>query len=168
MIVTMEYRIKTVEGKMLMVSEPGRPLVIQIGQGVFPEKIEEQLLSMEQGESFEFILSPQEGYGEKKDFLIQTISKDLFPTDVDLSPETMVELSTANGPVMVKIVTINEQDILVDANHPWAGMTIVFFAKLLERKKTVAVHSCSHGQSGQCCGGHDHGGSNGNSGCGCH
>ncbi|HLE10337.1 MAG: hypothetical protein A2504_04430 [Bdellovibrionales bacterium RIFOXYD12_FULL_39_22] len=151
MLVTIEYLVKDQSGTTLFDTGPDHPFTTPLGIGVFPAKIEAELRSIEVGTTKEITLTPQEGYGIFRDYLVQNISKEIFPSEINLAMGSLLELATEDGPTVAKIIQVNPHDVVVDANHPWAGKTIIFFIKLLERNNSeFKCAGCGH-SGNNCC-----------------
>jgi peptidylprolyl isomerase len=60
---------------------------------------------------------------------LTTISKSQVPQDVKVG-ETLQGMSS-QGPIIVKIVDINESSVTIDANHPLAGQKLIFDLELI-------------------------------------
>uniref|UniRef100_UPI003AAC1B72 FKBP-type peptidyl-prolyl cis-trans isomerase n=1 Tax=Porphyromonas sp. TaxID=1924944 RepID=UPI003AAC1B72 len=70
--VTCEYELYTGEGKEAIVEKatPEAPLALIIGAGFLLEAFEKQLMGLEAGDKFDFVLIPEEAYGEVSDAYI--------------------------------------------------------------------------------------------------
>jgi len=88
------------------------------------------------------MLETFEAYGEIDPLLVQTVSIDQLPKDLDPEPGMMLGVGDANGThsmAWVKEVDdefikidMNDEFIKIDMNHPLAGKTLHFKIKILE------------------------------------
>ena len=94
---------------------------------------DESVLGKEVGDEFEIKLNASEAYGEIDPLLVQTISIDQLPKDLDPEPGMMLGVGDANGThSMAWVKEVDEEFITIDMNHPLAGKTLNFRIKILE------------------------------------
>jgi peptidylprolyl isomerase len=85
------------------------------------------------GEMKSVTIPSLEAYGEKREDMMIDIPMDQVPADI--KPEIGMELSLQNQagqPVPVKVVHVDEEKIVLDANHPLAGEDLIFDITLVE------------------------------------
>lgn len=158
-----------------------RPLNFIYGVGMMLPKFEEYLANKEVGETYEFSLTPEEAYGEYSEEAVIDLARSIFELDGKLDENTIfagnsVPLMDNDGnKVNALIVSIDDEHVRVDLNHPLAGDTLHFKGRILTVRdatqddidQVFGGHSCScgnHDDGGCGCGGHDDGGC----GCGSH
>jgi FKBP-type peptidyl-prolyl cis-trans isomerase SlyD len=133
------------------------PLVFIFGSSGFPEKFENELDGLEEGKSFKFDLDIEEAYGPKDAQAVVRLPKDIFIEDgkfdeSKFKPGTIVPMSDADGNIMPsKILEVTDQDLLMDFNHPLAGLDLFFEGKILQVRdatKEEIAHGHVHGAGG--------------------
>ena len=124
--VTVNYTGRLEDGSVFDTSlmEGREPLTSVLGQGQLIPGFENGLIDMVEGESKTIEIQPSDAYGEYYPDRITTIDKTQVPDDVKVG-ETLQGM-TPQGPIMIKIVEINESEVVVDANHPLAGKKLIF------------------------------------------
>ncbi|MCM8540150.1 MAG: hypothetical protein NE328_07725, partial [Lentisphaeraceae bacterium] len=102
-------------------------------------------------------LKPADAFGEKKDDLVATVGKENFETD-DLEVGMQFQtLDQEENVVIATIIEVKEKEVVVDENHPLAGVSLKFEGKVKEvRDATDEEKSHGHIHSAGGCG-HDHG-----------
>jgi FKBP-type peptidyl-prolyl cis-trans isomerase 2 len=75
-------------------------------------------------------IDPNDAYGEYSTDRVTTISKTQVPPDVKVG-ETLQGMSS-QGPIIIKILEIDGDVVVIDANHPLAGKKLIFELELLE------------------------------------
>ncbi|MDO5036621.1 MAG: FKBP-type peptidyl-prolyl cis-trans isomerase [Porphyromonas sp.] len=153
---------------------PEHPLTFIQGMGMMLPAFEAALVGLEEGDSFDFTLTPEEGYGEVDEGLILSLDKSIFMIDGKIDPELVYEgaylpmVTGDGGQVQGLVRSIGEEEIVTDFNHPLAGATLHFTGTIErvseptpeEQDAILNPHSCGGGCSG--CGdgsgscGHDH------------
>ena len=113
----------------------GEPLEFTLGEGQLIPGFEKGLIDMKVNEKKTLNISKDDAYGDKRDELIQEVSKDQLPPDI--KPEVGMGLmsKTPDGREMpLTVAEVKDDSIMVDANHPLAGKDLVFEVEVLEVK----------------------------------
>ncbi len=90
---------------------------------------------MKKGESKKVKIPPEEGYGHTRPELIQRVPLDMFRQSRIEPIEGMI-IDTSEG--TAKVITITENEVELDLNHPWAGKTVIFEINVEEIVKEKA------------------------------
>jgi FKBP-type peptidyl-prolyl cis-trans isomerase 2 len=131
--VKVHYHGKLTDGSTFDSSEGREPLEFEVGSGQVIPGFDSGVTGMEVGEKKTINIPVDEAYGQKQDDLVMEFPKDRFPAD--MVPEVGMQLNMSNGagqnfPVVIR--EINEDTVLLDANHPLAGEELVFDLELVE------------------------------------
>ena len=112
-------------------AEHGNPLEFEVGSGQVIKGFDDATLGMKEGEEKQFSIEPADAYGEHDPTLVQKISRDAFPQDVELVPGLLFEAGLPTGEkVPATIIEVQEEIISVDLNHPLAGKKLNFKIKV--------------------------------------
>jgi len=107
------------------------PIEFTVGSGEIIKGFDEAVIGMEVGEEKDITIMPEDGYGEKKEELIQRIPKSQFPDSEGIQEGMSVNLVTTEGQEFpATIVKIENEFITIDLNHPLAGEKLNFKIKL--------------------------------------
>lgn len=137
--------------------------------GVSPGIVPGLMAAMEglaAGDKFEVTLSPVAAFGDKSDDLIMTLDKDIFMRDGKLADEVKVGavlpmMTADNLRVQGTVTKIDDKDITMDFNHPFAGLTVRYDGEVVEVRDATPEDL----PQGGCCGGCGGGCASGDSGC---
>ncbi|MDY6983738.1 MAG: peptidylprolyl isomerase [Pseudomonadota bacterium] len=111
------------------------PVSFTIGDGNLLPGFEEALFGLGAGDRREFVLPPEQAFGNVNEDNVQRFPVYQFPPDVALSPGLMLEFGDAAGNNQAGVVrSVDKQYVDVDFNHPLAGRAIRF---------SVHVHAVS-------------------------
>lgn len=175
-VVAMDYALKDDEGALLDQSQPGQPLSYLHGHKNIIPGLESALEGKAAGDSVEVRVSPEEGYGAPNPALEQVVPRDRFQGVENLEVGMQFQASTEQGPISVRVVKIEEDDVTVDGNHPLAGKHLNFDVTVQE-VRAATEEELAHGhihKEGGCCGGNGGGEGEccndekeGEGGCGC-
>lgn len=139
MYVAINYTLTLESGQEIDKSPEGQPLGFIAGTGQIIPGLEKALMGKVAGDSAKLVVEPEEAYGPVKDDLLQEIPKSQFPGDVDITPGMAFEAQGPNGPFMITVASINENDtITVDLNHPMAGKQLHFDVNVVEVREPTA------------------------------
>jgi peptidylprolyl isomerase len=105
-------------------NEGREPLTSTLGQGQLIAGFENGLIDMIVGETKTIEIEPENAYGNYIDEMITTVSRTQVPETIQVG-ETL-QGQTPNGPIIVKVVEVNEDTVTLDANHPLAGKKLIF------------------------------------------
>jgi FKBP-type peptidyl-prolyl cis-trans isomerase SlyD len=118
------------------------PLEYQHGSGRLLPALERALEGKAAGERFEVTLPPEEAYGERDKALQQRVPAETFG-GVDQIEPGMCFLAHSDDERRVENVVVTEVDedngyVVVDTNHPLAGMTLEFEGSIVAVRDTPA------------------------------
>lgn len=127
-LVTLDYTVFDTENNLL--DSGATPLSYLHGgySDVF-EKIEKALEGKSVGESVHVQLSPKESFGEYQEDLVMVEDRNQFEDNLQMGQQIeMVFSDTADEDILMvyTVSDIQEDKVILDANHPLAGLTIVF------------------------------------------
>ena len=143
-VVGMDYTLKNGEGELLDTSEGKQPLYYIHGTGSIIPGLENALVGKAKGDKVSVTIAPEEGYGEKRDDLMQKLDKAQF--DIEPKAGMQFQADTGQGPTVITIVEVDETTVTVDGNHPLAGVTLNFdrfIRSQRSNKRGVRSRSCS-------------------------
>ncbi len=157
--VTIDYTLKLTNGELVETSEGGAPFGFVFGRSQIIPGLEKGLKGLEEGETATIKVTPEEGYGERREELLQGIPRNYFPQDADLRPGAAFQTMGPQGPVTFTIHEVQEDTVIADFNHPLAGETLLFDIKVTEVRDATpeelqaALGACSTESCGTCGGG---------------
>jgi len=130
--ITVNYTGKLVDGSIFdsSLNEGREPLKSTLGSGQLIKGFENGLIDMVVGEKKTIEIEPDDAYGEYDSNRIMAVNRAQFPENVQIG-ETLQGMSS-QGPIIVKVVDINESSVVIDPNHPLAGQKLIFELELLE------------------------------------
>ena len=132
--VTVNYTGKLEDGTIFdsSLSEGREPLEATLGQGQLIPGFEKGLLEMQEGDKKTVTIPHLEAYGVIRNELIAEVPKDRVPENVEAGQ--MLQTMTQQGPMNVIVKEVNEDHVVLDANHPLAGKDLTFELELISVK----------------------------------
>lgn len=125
-VVNIHYTLKNDEGEVLDSSSGGDPLAYLHGAENIVPGLERQLAGHAPGDKFEAVIPPTEGYGERSEIDPQQVPRSAFPDGADLQEGMQVVAQGPNGKFPLWVVGVGDEHVLLDPNHPLAGVTLHF------------------------------------------
>lgn len=136
-LVQLEYTLLGEDGEVHESSAEGGPLEYLHGSGELPPAVEDALDGQETGFSAEVSLPAGEAFGAYDPGGIVTVPRSEFPEEEALAVGMWVELDVedADGAeqesLETRIVEVNADAVVLDANHPLAGQAVTFKVQVL-------------------------------------
>ncbi|SHK23584.1 FKBP-type peptidyl-prolyl cis-trans isomerase 2 [Maribacter aquivivus] len=133
--VKVHYTGKLSNGQIFDSSIDREPLEVKLGQGSLIPGFEKGLLDMEANDKKTIVIAKEDAYGEKQKELFQTVPKSELPQEMEPKVDMALMATNADGSErQLRVAEVNENDIVVDANHPLAGEDLTFELELVEVK----------------------------------
>lgn len=151
MVVLIDYTLTDNDGDVIDSSEGAGPLAYLHGAGNIIPGLEAALLGKEAGDDVKASIEPENAYGERQEEMKQDVPKELFGGVDNIEVGMQFQSETDQGPVMVTVVTIGEEMITVDGNHPLAGVHLNFdvtIREVREPSEEELEHGHVHGEGG--------------------
>ena len=151
-VVHFHYTLKDDEGNVIDQSPEGQPLAYLHGyQNIIPG-LESQLAGKSVGDKFTASIETADAYGEFDDAAVQEVPRENFQGVEDIQPGMQFQSQTEDGHVMlVTVKDVQEDKVIVDANHPLAGKKLHFdveVASIRDASDEELQHGHVHGAGG--------------------
>lgn len=151
-VVTLAYTLRDDAGEILDSATTAEPFAFVHGRHSVIPGLEKELTGRGAGDKLDLTIAPADAYGEHSPARVQVVSRDRFPADVDIKPGMQFHASDEHGGRMsVRVTEVNEDGVVIDANHPLAGQTLHFAVEVLGVRAATAeelAHGHVHGAGG--------------------
>ncbi len=132
-VVKVHYTGKLTNGDQFDSSAGREPLEFTVGAGQMIKGFDAAMPGMEVGEKKTINIPAEEAYGERSEEAVIPFPKENIPPEMKLEPGMQLNLTNQQGqPVPVVVIEVQEDVVLLDANHFLAGEALVFDIELLE------------------------------------
>ncbi|MEX0720860.1 MAG: peptidylprolyl isomerase [Balneolaceae bacterium] len=132
-IVKVHYTGRLSDGSIFDSSVTRDPLEVTLGEGKLIPGFEDALIGMNVGDKTTKEIPAEEAYGDRRDDLEVTIEKSQLPEDIEPEVGMQLQLNQPNGqPVPVQITKVEDENIIIDANHPLAGKDLSFDIEVVD------------------------------------
>jgi FKBP-type peptidyl-prolyl cis-trans isomerase SlyD len=149
-VVTLNYSVTDAQGAM--VDEGKEPLVYLHGgyDGIFP-LLEETLQGKNVGDKLEVRLEPDDAFGDYDAELVMIEPRNLFPDNIEVGMQFERGTDDGEDDELYTITDIADDKVVVDGNHPLAGMALNFICTIADVRPATAeelAHGHVHGAHG--------------------
>jgi len=148
MAVSIHYTLTNDDGEVLDSSIGDEALVFLQGSGNIISGLENAMVGKVVGDKFNVRIAPEDAYGELMEDMIQVISRDMFEgiDDIEVGMQFHADVSSGSG--IVTVVSIDDDKITIDGNHPLAGLALTFDVEVIDVRpatKEETAHGHIHG-----------------------
>jgi len=142
-VVTLNYTVRDTDGAVI--DDGQHPLVYLHGgyDGIFPV-LEETLHGKKVGDTFQVKLQPEDAFGDYDEELILVEDAKLFPENIEVGMSFERVSDDGEEELIYRVTDIADGKVVVDGNHPLAGVALVFDVTVAE-VRTVSAEEITHG-----------------------
>ncbi|MFT4033737.1 MAG: peptidylprolyl isomerase [Siphonobacter sp.] len=159
-LLTYELAIKSAEEsefELVETTDDAEPMGYIQGMSGYPERFEKELEGLQPGDTFDFSISAEEGYGQRDPEAVVDLPLEVFKVNGEVDkemlqagnvlPMTNEEGHHLNG----RIIQVSDESVWMDFNHPLAEMELHFKGKVIsvrDATPTELSHGHVHGEGG--------------------
>jgi FKBP-type peptidyl-prolyl cis-trans isomerase SlyD len=139
--VRLECTLRDEEGDVIEVGDGGSVVAYVHGYGMLVPGLETALTGLAEGDQREIVVPPASGYGERDEGLVLEVDRSDLPDPERIAKGDELDAEWPDGSSQtMTVVEVRSESVVVDANHPLAGMALRYFVKVL------AVRPASEGE----------------------
>ncbi len=151
-IIKVHYTGTFEDGEVFDSSKDRDPLIFQTSVGMMIPGFDKGVIGMKIGDKKKITVSAADGYGEIDPNRVIEMTLDKFPEGHKPEIGMHMELVDQNKHVVPAVIKeIKKDAVILDANHPLAGKSVVFDVELLEIGCEMPEHHHHHGEDGCGC-----------------
>ena len=151
---TINYTLKDKDGEVIDETQDGSFAYLHGARNIIPG-LENELEGKEVGYKNSVVIEPKDAYGERNLEQIQRVPLSMFPDDAEIQEGMQFEAQSEDGiPIVVTVTAIDAGEVIVDGNHPLAGIQLYFDIEVIDVRdasEEELEHGHVHGP-----GGHEH------------
>jgi len=130
--VRIHYTGTLADGTQFDSSKEREPLEFELGSGQVIAGFDKAVTGMAVGESKSVTIPPEDGYGQRNEEMVHEVPKTALPDDLEPVEGMGLQARGQDGHVFrLTVVSIGDETITVDANHPLAGRDLNFDIELV-------------------------------------
>ena len=150
-VVTFHYTLRDPTGRVLDSSAGGTPITYLEGAGQIIDGLDEQLRAAPAGAKQRVAVPAAKAYGERDPAQVQRVKRAVLPVEGELHIGDQFQTDTDRFAPVVTVAAIEGDDVLLDANHPLAGVDLTFEVEIIAVRAATAEelsHGHAHGPDG--------------------
>lgn len=129
--VTLHFALILEDGDVIDSNFETAPATFTVGDGNLLPGFESTLIGLENGDEREFTIPPEEAFGQHNPQNVQRVDRSNFDQQ-ELEVGAMFSFQNGDGELPGVIIEFEDEEILVDFNHPLAGKNIIFQVKIMD------------------------------------
>ena len=153
-VVTLNYTLKDNDGTVIDESRDGSFIYLHGASNIIPG-LENALTGKISGDQMSVSVAPEEAYGARDEERIESVPRDMFPSDVEIEPGMQFHAEGPEGhAITIVVVAVEDDKVKIDGNHPLAGVALNFDVEVMDVRDATSEeieHCHVHGPQG-----HDH------------
>ncbi len=158
-VISITYQLRTeADGPIADEATTEAPFSFLLGHGNVLPKFEQALMGVSVGDTFAFVLNPEEGYGPVDPTALVALDINMFTNEDGAIAYDMLVIGNVlplrdnqGNQFRAVITNVDNENVHVDLNHPMAGKTLHFSGAVLTIREATAeeiahghVHDGSH------------------------
>lgn len=140
--ITLHFALSIVGGDDVDSTFGAKPATFNYGDGSLLPGVEAKLLGLCAGASETFTLAPEDAFGQRNPANIQRFPRSQFAADMALEKGLVISFADAARAELPGVVSeVSDESVMVDFNHPLAGLNLTFRVEILKVSAQSAVKS---------------------------
>jgi FKBP-type peptidyl-prolyl cis-trans isomerase SlyD len=150
-VVTFHYTLRDPAGRVLDSSAGGTPITYLEGAGQIIDGLDEQLRCVAAGAKQRVHVVAARAYGARDPAQVQRVKRTALPVEGELKVGDQFQTDTDRFAPVVTVAALEGDEVLLDANHPLAGVDLAFDVEIVAVRAASAEelrHGHAHGADG--------------------
>ena len=115
------------DGTVFDSSPEGEYLECTLGENQLIVGFEDALIGMEEGEKKNVTVAAADAYGERDENGVISVPRETLPEEIEPQAGQRLRVQTTDGSAMLlTIKEVSDEMVVLDANHPLAGLDLSF------------------------------------------
>ncbi len=132
--VALHYKGTLNDGTIFDSSEGREPLEFEVGSGMVIKGFDDGVLGMKEGDKKSIHIKVEEAYGPSNEQMVFKFDRAGIPIDIPLEIGGTINMHDGQQAVPVIVKEVNESFVILDANHPLAGLDLNFELEMIRIK----------------------------------
>lgn len=130
-VFTLNYWLKNPNGEVVDTSEGGEPMVFIEGSRLVIPGLQKAVEGRSVGDRLDVTIPPELAYGEHQKDLVNEVPASMFDGIDEVKPGMKFQTNTGEQTQVVQVVSVKDGKVIIDANHPLAGLTLNFEIEII-------------------------------------
>ena len=131
--VTLHLSLTLEDGTVAESTFEGEPLTFTMGDASLVHGLEMALYGLRPGDTQRLELYPEQHFGLRDPEKVHRLSRSQFSADMELEPGLIIGFTSQDGEeIPGAVLSVDDESVEVDFNHPMAGHTVVFEVEIVD------------------------------------
>ena len=130
--VALEYTLTLEDGTPVGESTGDESMRFRVGADQIAPGLERELIGLRVGDRRRVVVDPKDGYGSVREEGFQEIDIARIPEEFRVVGAQIDAQDGTGNSYPVRVHEVRDQTIVLDANHPFAGKTLIFEVRIVE------------------------------------
>jgi len=131
--VTLHFSLRLENGDVVDSTFDNKPATFTVGDGSLLPGFERKLIGLTKGAREKFVVLPEEAFGQPNPNNVQYFKRSQFDPALELHEGLVISFADAAKSELPGVVSrFDNEEVVVDFNHPLAGRTITFEVDILD------------------------------------
>ena len=117
----------------------GQTIAFQVGSGQMIPGFNDAVVGMATGETKSVTLAPTEAYGPRNEEALNTVPREAFGENFEFEVGATIQGNGPRGVFLAKIHDLQEENVILDMNHPLAGQSLNFEIELVSVNEATVI-----------------------------
>ena len=131
MSVTLHFSLVLEDRHIIDSNFESEPATFSVGDGNLLPGFESTLIGLVNGDEREFTIPPEQAFGQHNPQNVQAVERGNFDQE-ELELGAMFSFQNGDGELPGVIVDVDDNEVMIDFNHPLAGKNIIFQVKIID------------------------------------
>ena len=131
MSVTLHFSLGLEGGHIIDSNFESEPATFSVGDGNLLPGFESTLMGLVNGDERKFTIPPEQAFGQHNPQNVQVVERGNFDQE-ELELGAMFSFQNGDGELPGVIVDVDDNEVMIDFNHPLAGKNIIFQVKIID------------------------------------
>ena len=148
MVILIDYTLTDAQGTKLDSSHGRGPFAYLHGSGNIIPGLEAALEGKIEGDQVNAVIPPEKAYGPRDENLVEQLPRSQFDTGQNIEVGMQFQAMSEAGPRVVTVMSVDTDNVIIDGNHPLAGVTLYFDVTIKEIREATGEelnHGHAHG-----------------------
>ncbi len=120
------------DGVIFDSSEGKEPLEFKVREGTIIKGFDDGVRDMNVDQEKTIKINAKDAYGERDPSLIKPVPRKMLPQDIEIKKDMILNMRAPTGQqFMVRVDTVEQEQVFLDLNHPLAGKNLTFKIKIV-------------------------------------
>jgi FKBP-type peptidyl-prolyl cis-trans isomerase SlyD len=148
------YTLRDPAGRVLDSSAGGEPVTYREGAGQIIDGLDLRLREAAAGTKARVQVPAAQAYGARDPAQVQRVKRAMLPIEGELKVGDTFQAGDDRFAPVVTVAGVEGGEVLLDANHPLAGVDLTFDVEIVSARAATAEelqHGHAHGPGGEPC-----------------